>query len=246
MLLKVALNGARSKTEHTNIPHSLDEIEKEVSSVYRLGLKIFHVHCYDKHGKESLKPEDVNALVTQIKRLAPYIQIGISSGDWIEPDPVRRISYIRSWDSVPDFVSVNMIEDEALDCAKALIARGIPIEAGLNEKKAAEIFVRSNLTNYCCRVLIEPEATELAPALAEIHQIERTLDAAGINVRRLLHGFDAAAWPLLRIARERGYDGRMGIEDTLYLENGRMATGNTEIIAEAIRILGDTSLLSDS
>jgi uncharacterized protein (DUF849 family) len=35
MLLKIALNGARPKAESEYLPQSLDEIEKEVTSIFR-------------------------------------------------------------------------------------------------------------------------------------------------------------------------------------------------------------------
>ena len=64
MLLKIALNGARPKSENKFIPQSLDEIKREVSQIYQHGFNLFHIHCYDKNGNESLKPKDINSLVS--------------------------------------------------------------------------------------------------------------------------------------------------------------------------------------
>ena len=94
MLIKIALNGARTKKQNKHIPQSLPEIEQEVKLLFKKGNKVFHIHCYDKNGNESLKPEDVNNLVSTIKNISPEIQIGISSGDWIEPDLSKRKSCI--------------------------------------------------------------------------------------------------------------------------------------------------------
>ena len=35
--------------------------------------------------------------------------------------------------------------------------------------------------------------------------------------QRLLHGFEAAAWVFIELAAKRGYDTRIGLEDTLVL-----------------------------
>ncbi len=237
MLIKIALNGARPKTQNNFIPQSLFEIEREVKLLYENGNNTFHIHCYDENGNESLKPKDVDALVTLVKSISPGIQIGISSGDWIEPDLEKRMKYISDWKFVPDFISVNMIEDDAIKISKLLIAKGVKIEAGLNEKKAAELFVESDLIDDCFRVLIEPEPEVFSLALETINEIEQILNAAGLKIPRLLHGFNSVAWDVLREAKRRGYNSRIGMEDTIYLENGEMVNSNLDLIKYANNIL---------
>jgi uncharacterized protein (DUF849 family) len=240
MLLKVALNGARPKTENEYLPHSLEEIEKEVQLLYKNGCKVFHIHCYDKNGNESLKPEDVNNLVAKVKNISSDIKIGISSGDWIEPDFEKRKNCIKAWQNIPDFISVNMIEDNAIEISNLLISKGVLVEAGLNEKKAAEIFVESRLNEGCCRILIEPEQEKFDSAVQTINEIETVLDSSNIKIPRLLHGFNSVSWDILREAKKRGYDSRIGMEDTIYLENGKKVKSNLEIINDANKIINAT------
>lgn len=237
MLIKIALNGARSKRQNEFIPQSLSEIEKEVKLLYENGSMIFHIHCYDENGNESLDPSDVNKLVSTVKNISREIQIGISSGDWIEPDLEKRKSFITEWNNVPDFISVNMIEDDAIEISELLISKGIKIEAGLSEKKAAEIFAESNLVKKCYRVLIEPEPEEFQQALNTINEIEDVLNKNDINIPRLLHGFNSISWDILREAKRRGYDSRIGMEDTIYLENGTIVKSNLELINYAYKLL---------
>jgi len=227
MLIKIALNGARPLTEN---PHSIEEIINQVSSVYRLGYKVFHIHCYNKKEQESLAPDDVNLLVSSVKNIAGDIQIGISTGDWIEPDLNKRLDYIKNWKTVPDFASVNLIEDNAVDVCKALISKGVLIEAGLNELKAAEIFVNSGLDEHCLRVLIEPEEETYEGAVKTINEIENILNISNCKIKRLLHGYNATSWPLFFEAEKRGYDTRMGLEDTVYDKNGNKIKDNAELI----------------
>jgi uncharacterized protein (DUF849 family) len=236
-LIKIALNGARPKEQNSFIPQSLFEIEREVKLLYENGNNVFHIHCYDENGCESLGPNDVNALVTLVKSISPEIQIGISSGDWIEPDLEKRLNYISDWKFVPDFISVNIIEDDAVEVARLLISKGVKIEAGLNEKKAAEIFVESDLIADTFRILIEPEPEDFSLALVTINEIEEVLNKAGIRIPRLLHGFNSVAWDVLREAKRRGYDSRIGMEDTIFLENGTTVNSNLELIRYANKLL---------
>jgi uncharacterized protein (DUF849 family) len=239
MLIKIALNGARPKEQNKFIPQSLSEIEKEVKLLYEYGQKVFHIHCYAEPGNESLKPDDVNNLVSLVKKISQELQIGISSGDWIEPDLEKRKSHIRKWTIIPDFISVNMIEENAVEISKLLMAKGVKIEAGLNEKKAAEIFARSDLVKGCYRILIEPEPEEFGSAIEVVNEIEKVLNRHKIEIPRLLHGFNAVSWDLLREAKRRGYDSRIGMEDTIYLENGKMVKSNLELIQYAHHILAE-------
>jgi uncharacterized protein (DUF849 family) len=51
----------------------------------------------------------------------------------------------------------------------------------------------------------------------------------------LLHGTEATVWPMMDEAISRGYDVRVGLEDTLVLPDGRIANDNAELVAEAVR-----------
>lgn len=239
MLIKIALNGARPKKQNKYIPQSLDEIGEEVKLLFENGHKVFHIHCYDENGNESLKPDDVNNLVSMVKTISPEIQIGISSGDWIEPDLAKRKNYIKGWTNVPDFISVNIIEDDAIEISELLISKGVKIEAGLNEKKAAELFVESGLDKNCLRILIEPEPEILKEAIECIDGIEEVLNRNGVELPRLLHGFNSVSWEILREAKRWGYDSRIGMEDTIYLKNGETVKSNLELINYAQKILKD-------
>ena len=87
------------------------------------------------------------------------------------------------------------------------------------------------------RILIEPEQEELNAALKTINEIEEILDKHKIEIPRLLHGFNKTAWEILKVAKLKGYDSRIGMEDTIYLENGKKAESNLEIINYAREIL---------
>ncbi len=237
MLIKIALNGARPKEQSAFLPITTSEIEEEVRILYENGNKVFHIHCYDENGTESLKPNDVNKLVSAVKNISSEIQIGISSGDWIEPDLEIRKTNISEWEILPDFVSVNFIEEDALEISGLLLSKGVKIEAGLNEKKAAEIFVKSEFINKCYRILIEPESEEINSALKTIDEIEEILNNYFVKTPRLLHGFNEVVWNILKEAKKRGYDSRIGMEDTIFLENGELAKSNYELLKNANTII---------
>jgi uncharacterized protein (DUF849 family) len=163
----------------------------------------------------------------------PSTQFGISTGDWIIPDAEQRLRAIREWTTLPDFVSVNFHEEKANEIAELLYAQGVGIELGLTFPFSTEIALAAGWGKRCVRVLLEPMEEDAASALATVAQIERLLDAAGVTAPRLLHGGDASAWPLLQESARRGYQCRIGLEDTLTLPDGRMADSNADIVRAA-------------
>ena len=133
-----------------------------------------------------------------------------------------------------------MIEDDAIEILKVLMSKGIKIEAGLNETKAAEIFAESDLVNDCFRILIEPEPEEIDAAIEIINEIEKVLNKYKIEIPRLLHGFNAVSWEILKEAKKRGYDSRIGMEDTIYTGDGEMVKSNLELIEYAKKLISAT------
>lgn len=57
--------------------------------------------------------------------------------------------------------------------------------------------------------------------------------SAGIRCPIVQHGFGPNAWPLLEDAISRGYDVRIGLEDTLLMPDGSPAKDNAALVAAA-------------
>jgi uncharacterized protein (DUF849 family) len=56
------------------------------------------------------------------------------------------------------------------------------------------------------------------------------LDAANVRTPRLYHGVEVATWAVVRDARRRGRDVRIGLEDTLVLPDGSPARDNSQLV----------------
>ena len=160
---------------------------------------------------------------------------GVSTGLWMVRDARERHEKVAAWKALPDFASVNFNEDGAIALAEMLLAKGIGVEAGMGSLLATEKFLQSKLAGRCRWVLLEPEQQEMEPALAVIAKIEEMLRDAGIALPIILHGVGRTAWDLIDVAAQRGYDTRIGLEDTLALPDGTQARGNAELVAEAAR-----------
>jgi uncharacterized protein (DUF849 family) len=177
----------------------------------------------------------VAAAVAAVRAACPGVPVGVTTLAWVEPDVARRLALVSAWASRPDFASVNFSEPGAAEICAVLLEKGIGFEAGLMLPDDARLLIETGLAARCVRLLIEPDEPEIAAALATVRAIGALLDGAGIRAPRLLHGIDATAWPLLDEALRRGYDTRIGLEDTLALPDGSPARDNAQLVAEARR-----------
>ncbi len=159
--------------------------------------------------------------------------LSASTGAWIEPDLDRRLALIRGWTALPDFASVNMEEKGAIEVCRALLEIGVGIEAGISDVGQVGQLKGSGLAGTCLRILIEPVEPDIAQAIAATRAINAALDAAGIGLPRLSHGFEATTWPVFDLALELGHDSRIGLEDTLHLPDTRVAADNAALVEAA-------------
>ena len=239
--LEAAINGARSRAEHACLPVSPAEQARTAVACRDQGADAVHAHVRDDRGRETLAADAVDALMLAIRAAAPTLPIGISTGAWIVPDPETRAARVKGWRERPDFASVNFDEPGAADVGSVLLALRIGVEAGLASAVAAEGFVASGLAPRCLRVLVEPPEETVSEALATAASIEQVLSDAAITLPRLLHGTGVTTWPLLAEAARRGYQARIGLEDTLLLPGGEVAPDNAALVAAGRRVLADAS-----
>jgi len=230
MRVKAAINGGTSRALHARVPITAEEIADDVIAVAAAGAFAVHFHPRDPEGKETLSGDAVADAMRAIRRHAVGIPVGVTTGAWITPNAAERLAQINGWSVLPDFASVNFDEDGAVALALALLEHGVGIEAGMATVKAAEALVRSELSGRCIRMLLEPQEQSDDDAEANVLQMERILNGAGETTPRLLHGTLRTAWSMLKLAKVRGYDGRIGFEDTVHREDGSLASSNAELV----------------
>lgn len=231
MLLQVALNGPWTRADHPAVPASMGELARDAAACVAVGAGAVHLHPRDPEGRESLDVGVVDVVVTCV-RDACGVPVGVSTGAWIEPDVERRVAFVRAW-RAPDYASVNLSEDGAVEVMGALLDAGVGIEAGVWSVQDAERLASSGLGDRVTRVLVEPVDVGIEEAIGVVEQIHAALDRLGVAAPRLQHGDGEATWVLLRDAIARGVDTRIGLEDTQYEPDGARTTGNAALVRAA-------------
>lgn len=236
MIVQACLNGARPSGFHPALPTSPKALNADARAVVRAGAGELHLHVRGADGAESLEPAAVAATLGAVWPAAPGALVGISTGAWIERDEDRRLALIAGWTMLPHHASVNLGEAGAPAVIELLHRRGVGIEAGLASEADAERLVRLGLAPLALRILIEIEEQDLAAATAIVNDILELLLRAGITKPILLHGCDAAVWPLAELAFRAGFSTRVGLEDGLTLPDGSTASGNAALVAAAVEL----------
>jgi uncharacterized protein (DUF849 family) len=215
-----------------------DQVEAVVDCL-RAGAGAIHLHIRSTAGdpnyRESLQPIDIARTLAAVRSVSREVQIGVSTGAWIMPDAAARFAAVKAWEVLPDFASVNFGEEGAVELAELLLSRCVGVEAGLGAASDAQILIESGLAQRCIRTLIEPQEQTMESALENVRAIEEVLQSLKGELSLLLHGTEATVWPMMDEAIARGYDIRVGLEDTLVLPDGSAAPGNVELVAEAVR-----------
>ena len=222
--------------DHPDLPITADELARDAQAVVKAGAQALHIHPRDASGKQTMGPLQVSSAIKAVREAVPKTPVGVTTIATIESDPMRRVALVRKWKERPDFVSVNWGEDGAPTLASVLFEMGIGIEAGIWTLEDARRFVEGDFAKFCLRALVEPTVTRTSEALAMVEGAVATLADTGLPL--VVHGRERTVWPVLRWAVAHGHGIRVGLEDTLELEGGRVAKDNAELVAAAKRLQG--------
>jgi uncharacterized protein (DUF849 family) len=220
MLLQAALNGPFTKDDHPSMPVTAAELARDAKACVEAGAGAIHMHPRDGDGRESLDAAVIDATVREV-RAACGVPVGVSTGAWIEPDLERRLELISAW-SEPDYASVNVSVDGWQRVFRALRERGIGVEAGVWTREDARALTESGLAGDLTRVLVEPVDADPAGAVALVAAISDELTGPILQ-----HGDGDATWILVEDAIRRGFDTRIGLEDT-------REAGNEQLVRRAM------------
>jgi uncharacterized protein (DUF849 family) len=239
--LKVCLNGGRRREDHPAVPITPGELAREAAAAVTAGAEALHLHPRDRVGAQSLQPDDVAAAVTAVRRACPSTPVGVTTGLWISDGDVgRRLATVAGWAALPpsarpDFASVNVGEDGFTGLVEVLHRSGIGVEAGVWSTADARTLAAAGPVAWT-RILVEIVHGAAETAVAAADAILAGLDECAVAAPRLLHGEEAACWPLVAHAGRRGLPTRIGLEDTLVGPAGEPITDNADLVRQALAV----------
>jgi len=149
MWIRACLNGSRIADSHPALPITPSQLGKEGRRAIDAGAVALHIHPRNHEGNESLESEVIEAALLELRKACPGVPLEVSTAAWIEGNVARRLACVRQWSVLPDSAGVNFGEPGAIELAKALLARGIGVEAGLFSAEDARLMVTAGVARDC-------------------------------------------------------------------------------------------------
>ncbi|MFE5768961.1 3-keto-5-aminohexanoate cleavage protein [Streptomyces sp. NPDC056485] len=232
----VSLNGGRGAADGVAVPLSPPDLVESALAAVAAGAGEVLVHPRTPCGRESLSPRVVGPLLEAMRGAGVLVPLSVSAGIGTEPDPAERLERVRSWTVLPDRAVVHFAEPGAEALARALLARGVAVDAVVpldGEGGAGAEPGPGPLERFLAWPVRDTARIRLAVELAAADPAL----VAGLRwlppVPLLLFGRGAAAWPVLRLAARCGAATRTGVGDVLHLPDGRPARTNAQLVAAA-------------
>jgi uncharacterized protein (DUF849 family) len=229
-VLQVSLNGGRTAADGAAVPMSPEDLVRAAREAVAAGAGEVLVHPRTPCGRESLSPRVVGPLLAAVRGAGVAVPLVVPAGVAEEPGVPARLERLRFWSVLPDRAAVSFAEAGAAELARALLARGVAVDAvvplgGPAGPEPLARFLAWPVRDHG-RVRLVAELARADPALV-----------AGLRwlppVPVLLYGRESAAWPVLRMATRCGTGTRIGVGDVLHLPNGGRARSSAELVAAA-------------
>jgi len=259
-VISAALTGVLATREQCPaIPYTPKEIAEEALRAAEAGAAIVHIHARTPEGAPNWSPETFAEIFAEVRARTDVV-INFSTGAVGVP-PEERIAHIR--ELRPEMAALNMgsmnyaIYSEKRkvfyhDHVFANPFRDIQFfletmnRAGVRPEM--ECFDAGHIGNT--RPLIDMGVLEpplqfslIMGVLGGIPGTTRHLvdqvDSLPENSRWQVIGIGLNQWPLVAAAITMGGNVRVGLEDNFYVEQGRMAKSNGELVEKAARLCRD-------
>lgn len=209
ILKEICLNGGLFPTEEIKVPITLEQYVKEIQFFINKGILNFHIHFRDSYGNESLDENIISPQFRFLKGKFPIINIGIGSPLQNGINSKSREELISNWSNFkPDFISVNLSEEDSIDLINILKEKDIKMEYGNFSLEDAEIFTNNKLYINCYRVLREiiddnnnPKTS--ADAIKEANDSINYFQKLYSDIEIILHGENKYGWDIIKIAKEK-------------------------------------------
>jgi 3-keto-5-aminohexanoate cleavage enzyme len=255
VVVTAALTGALTRREHCPaIPYTPAEIGQEAQRAAQTGAAIVHIHARNPDGSPTWSGETFAEIRAEVRARTDVI-INFSTGAVGIPAE-ERIAHIR--DQRPEMAALNMgsmnyaIYSERRKAFHHDHVFANPFsDIRFFLETMNEAGVRPEMECFDCGHIGNTAPLIDMGVLRPPHQFSLIMGVLGGipgTTRNLVHqvgslpprshwqviGIGLNQWPLLAAAVGLGGNVRVGLEDNFYLEAGRMATSNGDLVEKAV------------
>lgn len=248
LIITAAICGAEVTKEHNPaIPYTKEEIANEAYSAYMAGASIIHLHVRNDDGTPTQKMERYKECIEAIREKCPDVIIQPSTGGSVGMTSAERLEPIDLYPEMAtlDCGTLNFGGDEIFintenmikEFGQKMIKNDVKPEVEVFDKSMIDMALRLAKKGY----IKEPIHFSFVMGvnggisgtlrdflfLKESLPKEATFSVAGIGK----YEFTLAAASIIE-----GGHVRVGFEDNIYVEKGRLAKNNGELVEKVVRL----------
>lgn len=259
VIITVAVTGlAANRAQCPAIPYTPDEIAEEAYRSWQAGASVVHIHAREDDGTPTQRAEVYKAIKDKIEAKCDII-INFSTGTVGVPKE-ERIKHIT--DLKPHLGALNMgsmnyakyspkrkefVFDFCFENRFETIEFFLRHMMEANVKPELECFDAGHVHNaypFIDMGLLRPpiQYSFIMGVLGGIAPTKKALafqaeQAAGFGPHTWeVIGISQDQWPMIQASLELGGNVRVGLEDNFYLEEGKMAQSNAELVEKAVKM----------
>lgn len=260
VIVTAALTGvAANRKQCPAIPYTPAEIGEEARRAADAGAAVVHIHAREDDGRPSHRVETYREIMKEVRKRSDVI-INFSTGavDIPREERVRHISdlapevgalnmgsmnYAKYNPEKKDFV-FNWVFENSFDTIRFYL-EAMRTAKVLPEMECFDTGHVYNIRPFIDMGLIQPPyqfsfimgVLGGIPATARnlAHQAEQIPEGSNWEVIGISH----VQWAMVAAALSLGGNVRVGLEDNFYVEPGRMANSNADLVEKAVRMARD-------
>ena len=248
LIITAAICGAEVTKEHNPaVPYTKEEMVREAKAAYDAGAAVIHVHVRTDDGKPTQSKERFAEILPAIQEACPEAILIPSTGGATGMSPEERL---QPTELMPEMAT--------LDCGTCNFGDDIFVNDMATMRAFGKRMIENNIKpEYECfeighldTILTMAAKGEVPGAPMQINIVTgvagcmpATVDNLAFMVSKLpagstwtVSGIGRGTWPMVAAGIIMGGHVRVGFEDNVYLERGRKATSNGELVEKVVRI----------
>lgn len=247
LIISVAPNGAyKTKQDHAAVPITATEIASTAAACVEAGASMIHLHVRNTNGSHSLDPDHYRAAIAAVEQaVGDKLSIQVTSEAAGIYKAEQQIAAIRTL--APRSVSIALREIIPTDDNRSVAAEFL---LWLSQQKTLPQYIlydANDVMRYRSLVTegIIPDTPHWVLFVlgrysegqqSDPNQLQPFLTASkGIKVPWAVCAFGKTELDCVLAATEQGGHVRVGFENNIYLQNGQIAKGNTELIKQVAK-----------
>lgn len=248
LIITAAICGAEvTKENNPAVPYTVDEIANEAYLAYRAGASIIHLHVREDDGTPTQSKERFKKCIEAIKEKCPDVIIQPSTGGSVGMSSSERLSPIELKPEMAtlDCGTLNFGGDEIFVNTENMIKEFGEKMINEDVKPEVEVFDKSMIDTAKRMIkkgfIKEPVHFSFVMGVnggisGELRDFIFLKDSIPNNSTFSVAGIGKYEFSLAVASIISGGHVRVGFEDNIYIEKGKLAASNGELVEKVVRV----------